>query len=156
MFRIFRKIKRIIDYIPILWNNEDWDYEHLLELIEFKLKRIKKCIRQNDIIVEHEIQEIENSIDKTLKAIDNYLYHIENFTMLDPDELYNVEMYWKKNEDRNTYSMTYKFIDGEDVPEDHEFHKYNEKYIKRLYLWQQANWNRIWNTIRDNSQKWWD
>ena len=156
MMNVFRKIKRIIDYIPILWNNEDWDYEHLLELIEFKLKRIKKYIRQNNIIVENEIQEIENGIDKTLKAIDNYLYHIENFPMLDPDELYNVEMYWKKNEDRDTYSMAYKHIGGEDVPEDHEFHKYNEKYIKRLYLWQQANWNRIWNTMRDNSQKWWD
>lgn len=156
MFRIFKKIKRIIDYIPILWNNEDWDYEHLLELIEFKLRRMKKCIRQNNIIVENEIQEIEDGIDRTLKAIDNYLYYIENFPMLDPEESYNIEMYWKKNEDRNTSSMAYRFVDGKDVPEDHEFHKYNEKYIKRLYLWQQSNWNRIWNTIRDNSQKWWD
>lgn len=142
--------------MPLLWNDEDWDFQYLLDLIEFKLKRIKKCIRQNNIIVEHGINEIEQGINKTLDAINKYNDDITFFPMLDPEELFNVEMFWKRNNDRNTSSMCYRFIDGKEVPEGHEFFEYQTRYINRLYKRQQACWNRVWNTIRDNAQKWWD
>ena len=154
--RIFQKIIKIFQYIPIIWNDEDWDYDYLLLLLEYKLNRIKKCIRKNNIIVESEISQIETSIDKTLDAINKYDNYIELFPMIDPEEMYCVEHYWKLNPDRNTYSLAYMFVDGKDVPEDHEFYKYDKKYINRLYKWQQACWNRIWNTIRDSAQSWWD
>ena len=45
MKKIFRKIKRIIDYVPILWNNEEWDVSSLLNLIDYKVSRMAKYVR---------------------------------------------------------------------------------------------------------------
>jgi len=154
--RFLGKIIKIFQYMPLLWNDEDWDFQYLLDLIEFKLKRIKKCIRQNDIIVEHEINEIEQGISKTLDAINKYNNELDLFPMLDPEELFNVERFRKRNNDRNTISMCYRFVDGKEVPECHEFYIYQAKYINRLYKWQQACWKRIWGTIKNDAQKWWD
>lgn len=154
--RFLGKIIKIFQYMPLLWNDEDWDFQYLLDLIEFKLKRIKKCIRQNDIIVEHEINKIEQGISKTLDAINKYNNELDLFPMLDPEELFNVEMFRKRNNDRNTSSMCYRFVDGKEVPECHEFFKYQSKYITRQYKWQQACWNRIFETIKVNAQSWWD
>lgn len=44
---IFKKIKKIIDYIPILWNDYDWDYSYIDKLLLYKLKRMKKVFDKN-------------------------------------------------------------------------------------------------------------
>lgn len=35
--RIYRKVSNIFRWIPLLWNDADWDYGHLYEVIDFKL-----------------------------------------------------------------------------------------------------------------------
>jgi len=39
--KILRKIKRVLEWVPVLWNDEDFDYAHLLEIMIFKLKRME-------------------------------------------------------------------------------------------------------------------
>ena len=152
----FNKIIRLFQYIPIIWKNEDWDYYHLISLIEFKLKRMRNCLDEYYIGGDGKKIEVRKQIDKTLDAINKYNNEFELFPMLDPEELFNVEMFWKRNEDRNTSSMCYKFVGGKEILEDSEFFKYQTKFIKRQYKWQQACWNRIFDTIRDCGQYWWD
>lgn len=41
---IFRSIKRSYEYAKFGWSNEDYDYNYLLKLIEFKLIRLQDCI----------------------------------------------------------------------------------------------------------------
>ena len=54
MRRIFRKIKRFLrnlkDYYPILKEDEDWDYGFLLDLLEFKLKKMGDYFHSTNII----------------------------------------------------------------------------------------------------------
>ena len=38
----FASTARIFSYFPVIWKDRDWDYDFLLDLLEFKLKRIKK------------------------------------------------------------------------------------------------------------------
>jgi hypothetical protein len=45
----FYNIKRIIEWIPILWNDRDWDYGYLLLILEFKLKRMRLNITRGGI-----------------------------------------------------------------------------------------------------------
>ena len=45
--RFFFNIKRIIEWIPILYNNFDWDYYYLLKIISFKLKLMEKHFRED-------------------------------------------------------------------------------------------------------------
>lgn len=37
---IYVNIKRIISWIPILWNNYDWDYIYFLDVMKFKLEKM--------------------------------------------------------------------------------------------------------------------
>ena len=154
--RLFESIVRLFQYAPIIWGNEDWDYYHLISLIEFKLKRMRNCLDEYYTDGQGKKIEVRKQIDKTLDAINKYYNEFELFPMIDPEELFNVEMFWKKNKGRNTSSMCYKFIGGKEVPEDHEFFKYQTKFITRQYKWQQACWNRIFDTIKNNAQYWWD
>lgn len=45
--RFLRSLKRLLDYAPVIWKNEDWDYVYLLELMAFKIKRMEKNQRQH-------------------------------------------------------------------------------------------------------------
>ena len=47
-----RRIIRICEWIPVLWNNYDWDYAYLLVVIDFKLARMQKAIREGSCIQE--------------------------------------------------------------------------------------------------------
>lgn len=38
----FQFLKRVWDYLPVLWHDRDWDYYHLFTLLQFKLKRMSE------------------------------------------------------------------------------------------------------------------
>lgn len=42
MFRIYYFIKRVIAYLPLLWKDQDWDSVYLLDMMKFKLSRMRK------------------------------------------------------------------------------------------------------------------
>ena len=37
--RKWRQIKRVIDFLPIIWKGYDWDYRYAVELFQHQLKR---------------------------------------------------------------------------------------------------------------------
>jgi hypothetical protein len=159
--RLFNKIIKIFQYIPLLWKDEDWDYSYLLELIKFKLKRIKKQLRKENLIIEEELSEIERKIQRTLDAIEKYQGVHDYFPMEHPFSKYKVTKKRVESSVHPKYGQLYSYVDifedtGEEVPENHEYHKYCTRYYSRLIKYEEASWNRIWNTIRDNGQKWWD
>jgi len=45
----FRFLERLIKWIPVLYNDEDWDFWYLLKIIDFKLGRLRKVIAEDDI-----------------------------------------------------------------------------------------------------------
>ena len=48
--RFFNKIIRILEFIKLGWRDEDWDYEYMLDLIEFKCKKMRKYLTNSDIL----------------------------------------------------------------------------------------------------------
>lgn len=75
--RFFGKIFRIIDYIPVLWNDEDWDFEYILPILKKKIDRLGKCIRKNNIILRSE--DVYQETRDAMQAIDNFTYGYEMF-----------------------------------------------------------------------------
>ena len=39
MKRFIRRVRRVIDFLPIIWKGEDWDYYYSIELFQYQLKR---------------------------------------------------------------------------------------------------------------------
>ena len=42
--RFFRQIKHVIDWLPLLWHDQDWDWVYLVIIMKFKLERMKECL----------------------------------------------------------------------------------------------------------------
>ena len=38
--RKWSQIKRVIDFLPLIWKGYDWDYHYAIELFQYQLKRI--------------------------------------------------------------------------------------------------------------------
>jgi hypothetical protein len=38
----FENIKRLIEWVPVLWNNHDFDQGYIYEVIIYKLRRSQK------------------------------------------------------------------------------------------------------------------
>ena len=52
--RCYWKVRKIISYIPLLWNDWDWDYACLYRMMAFKLKLMKEHHRECKTIADWE------------------------------------------------------------------------------------------------------
>lgn len=43
----YRRIHRLIAWIPVLWKDEDWDPAYLFEVLRFKISRMRREIERN-------------------------------------------------------------------------------------------------------------
>ena len=39
MKRFFRRVRRVIDFLPMIWKGEDYDYYYSIELFQYQLER---------------------------------------------------------------------------------------------------------------------
>src|SRR5258708_1200808 len=47
-------VVRVIDYMPLLWDDRDWDYNCALRFLRFKLLRLRKHMEKHAIIAHAE------------------------------------------------------------------------------------------------------
>ncbi len=77
MGRPFRRIKRLIEWIPVIWRTNDWDYSYMLEIWEYSLRRLRHCLETG--MSKNGPQDAKNirTYEILLKRIaeDNYLEH---------------------------------------------------------------------------------
>ena len=45
--RYYWSIKRVLDYLPVIWNDSDFDYEGMYDLIEKKAERLRDTIKDD-------------------------------------------------------------------------------------------------------------
>jgi len=50
----YHRLKRILDWIPILWKDYDWDHACLLRILEFKLRRMAKHHLEDGVTLHRE------------------------------------------------------------------------------------------------------
>ena len=46
-----KEFEKVLSYYPVLKDNEDWDYDFLLDLIEFKLSRMSNYFHTHHIVI---------------------------------------------------------------------------------------------------------
>lgn len=141
VYGIYRRVKKIIEYIPLLWKDEDWDYCYLIDMLDYKLKRMAKCIDDNDIIADKEI---------VIGDINIVRKHIEEFN----------------NPKEHECRIRGDLIKTGDVVDDIIFAvnkcrscirrgKCSEEYIE-LDALEHKSWENIWDTLKDKGRSFWD
>jgi hypothetical protein len=61
---IYCNLKRIIRWIPVLWNDRDWDYSHIYRILRFKLL----TVRENQIEFQ---QWVSSNLEDNSKIIES-------------------------------------------------------------------------------------
>lgn len=129
--RFFGNIIRIFVYIPIIWNDRDWDQHFFLNLMLFKLGRMEKYFRNADIIVDSEkcADEIKIAINLLEKIIEDNWYKDEWDILR--QKYPNMQ---SSDESQNEYKKYFNKCDNEKEKCHDEFFSY----------------------LKNNYEKWWD
>jgi len=155
--RKIRQIKRVIDFLPLIWNGFDFDYRYATDLFRKQLERIADEMESDRGILENaktNAQKIRTAIRLMDKVYDEE-YGCEYQDKL--KELYgeNVLDWWfedtGKGDDSSYLRYEYeKWDNSEEI----------KKVERKLFLESKNKQKRVhkllWDFIEHNIQKWWD
>ena len=141
------KIKNVIRWLPVIWNDADFDYAYLIDIIGFKLLNMYKFFSNDKLTVCVDSNEIALEIKEVLDAITRY-----------------------RNNDycKEWYSLLYQKhgdICGTANPFRLHFPQSNDN-DKAVKIWsmlnkrsddlQQKDFEFVFDTLKNKLQNWWD
>lgn len=161
--RKYQQIKRVIDFLPLIWNGYDFDYHYSLELFKKQLERqatflesnksygmdskhhasrIRTAIRLMDKVYEEEYgMEYMNTVDK--------LYGKTHFDFIELEE---------KGKKSGELLYEVKLRNEKAVDEEHqkEIDEIRSEMAKLSNERQKRAHKLLWEFIEWNIQSWWD
>mgnify|MGYP001611730826 FL=1 len=143
--QFFLNIKRVIVYIPTIWNDRDYDYVFIYRLLQFKLSMVRKRYENNDFFVGQDdavkhLAECDTILERLLN--DNY---VEN-------EYDQFEEKWGEVIINKTFKRA-NVLTEEDKKQE------REDVINLSKLEDDRKNNdkkRLFEILNDNIEKWWD
>ena len=155
--RKYQQIKRVIDFLPMIWKGFDFDYIYSIELFKKQLER-QATFLESDRALTMRAQKNANKIRTAIRLMDKVYdeeYGCEYQDKL--KELYgeNVLDWWFEDTGRGDGSSYLK----------HEYDKWDnseeiKKVERKLFLESKEKQKRahklLWDFIEHNIQGWWD
>jgi hypothetical protein len=146
IMQIIKNIKKIISWIPVLWNDRNFDEVFMLKILHKKLEGMEEFFRSdrtwsaNSDETAHEIMTAKNLCKRLISK--NYL----NDSILQHHKL-NFWEFLKKIE--NGKSFNFGDIDKK---QDYEL----KKSFKHADYMEKQDWNYLWDLIKKYGRMWWD
>lgn len=136
--RKYGQIKRVLDYLPIIWNGFDWDYIYATNLFAHQLGRMADHFESDQamtISAGYNAKRIRTTL-KLMKLVGSEKYAMEYFDYED------TETYFVKSKDREGYSS----METNYVSE--EYDEFFKKYplIHKRVLNGEGVFGKIYNT----------
>jgi len=160
--RKIRQIKRVIDFLPLIWNGFDFDYKYALDLFKKQLGRMADMMesdRAMTLEAKTNAQKIRTAIRLMDKVYDEE-YSSEYMTHI--DKLYGTTHYDFVESDKldkwgeSHYEL--KLWNENAVNEEHQ--KEIDEVRKQMMLLSRDKQNRahklLWDFVEHNIQRWWD
>jgi len=155
--RKIRQIKRVIDFLPLIWNGFDFDYRYATDLFKKQLERIAdemESDRGRLINSKTNAQKIRTAIRLMDKVYDEE-YGCEYQDKL--KELYGEKVldWWFEDAGRGDDS-SYLRYEYEKWDNSEEIKKVERKLFLESKDKQKRAHKLLWNFIEHNIQNWWD
>ena len=177
--RKYRQVKRVLDYLPMIWKGYDWDYKYATDLFAHQLGRIADFLesdRAMAVSAKDNAKRIRTTL-KLMKLVGDEEYAMEyfdyedveyNFVPLKDDEGYSTmetdyisetyDEFFKK------YPLTHKrVLNGEGIwgKQDNannvtDFELKRKDAMNVAYLNQERARKTLHKLIERNIQSWWD
>lgn len=126
-------VKRVYDYLPLLWEDEDYDFNATLRLMRFKLLRLRRHMEGHKIIAHAEDVVAELARTDVL---------LRNIVEEDPDDEWS--LHWNQWHAGVT--------DLNDCKNKRECRRANQASFKR----NERNWHRLWRYLDKHARGFWD
>jgi hypothetical protein len=97
--QFIRNIKRVLHWLPIIWNDRDWDYYYIYEILKQKLIATEEYIRKDGIHIYNKAD--ADSIRKAIRLIEVVQHEHFIDTYLSEGDWYNDEGMRKAIEDQD-------------------------------------------------------
>jgi hypothetical protein len=154
----YYNIKRIIEWIPVLWNNYDFDYMYAIDVFIFKLNKIADLLDSNKSYTENGSQKakrIRLAIKLLNRGLDEY-YHEEAMSKV--TELYGEKVLVTKPTGNKSGTFSIDFVWAKDLTleEQEEADKFYTKMIKEGYKKDDKAIKLAWKIIAQDIRGWWD
>jgi len=155
----FKKIKRLLRYLPVIWNSYDFDYRYATELFQMKLEDIADFM-ESDRAMSVESKQNAKRIRTAIKLMEKVYDEDYNLEYQDKlKELYGedvlhiefVEHSYKNGQKYYRIKRKYEDWDNCDDIEKMETKLFHESYLK-----QKKAHRILWKFIEHNIQRWWD
>jgi hypothetical protein len=159
--RFSRKIRRLVRYLPVIWNSEDWDSGFATELFRMKLEDMAVFFEGTDGVFSTNAKYNALRIRRILRLFD-WVYndeYINEFHM-------EMEALWgsgvnefveivrpTKYEGARSWSLTFAWEEWDNADEVQKSYKeLTEKYHNK----RKKAHKLLWKLIGDNIEYWWD
>ena len=160
--RFFRKIRRVIDFLPMIWKGYDFDYRYAIELFEHQLKRTADYM-ESDLAITMDAKERAKRIRTAIELL-RKVY----------DEEYGCEYQDKLKELYGENVMNWEFVELDDKSDydgkplyelKWEYEKWDNaeeiketktKLFKEAKEKQERAEDLVWKFISHNIRGWWD
>lgn len=147
--RFVRNIRRIIEYLPIIWRDRDFDYQYLLDLMQYKLERMFKFFKSNHAMSE-DAKLLADDMLSVIEALDRLAK--QDYCC---DERAEIDRRFGETIFRNGDGFTWELC--KDNPELNQIAHELFLGIRYEALRQEKDdFEFVFNTLRDKLQEWWD
>lgn len=157
--RKFKQIQNVFKWLPIIWNQYDFDYHYALDAFKFKLQQQADFMKSNKTHTKSakiNSNKIQLAIDLMTKVYnEDYGCEYQNeLKAIYGDDCLDFEFIPVENS--TSYLMKWKMELHPNKKLVDQFKKDHDKLFKLSQLKQQKAHKLLWSFIEHNIQKWWD
>lgn len=154
------QINNLLDWIPIIWNQYDFDYRYAIDVFKFQLQKISNHLNSNNantLSAKDNHKRLETIINLMEKVYEEE-YGMEYMDIL--NKIYGEEMFEHKFipcEDKRGYSELKWSYELTETPEKiKEIDDIKNNLMKMGHDKQKRAHKLLWDLIEHNIQKMWD
>lgn len=155
--RKYRQVKRVLDYLPIIWKGYDFDYRYAIDLFKHQLIRTEKFMSSPTTMTEN-----ANSRAKRIKTAIELLDKVydEEYGMEYQDQMKKIYgdnvLDWKFEDTKRGDGTSYLNYEYEEWENKDEVKETFDKLFKKSKLKQIKAEKLVWKFISHNIRGWWD
>lgn len=154
----FRKIKRVIQFIPHIWKGYDWDYSYAIDLFAYQLERTAQSLESSNAFgmnAKNKAMRIRTTL-RLMEKVYNEGYMDESHDEIEAKYGPKHMHFEPTEENPNLFSIEFRF-EREYTTEELKTIKEDERRIMLKAVEKQKRAHRLlWQMVEHNIQGWWD
>lgn len=154
--RLFlRRLLRLVEWLPVIWEGDDYDYNYSINVFKYQLERTAKYIKCNGHLENGErvvlqIQTAVDLIDKTYNG--GYIEQAEEeFTR----QYGECEIQFHDYDEEN-FEMTMWWSSAEDSEHNDQINEFYHAHMFAAHAKAERGKAILWKYINKNIETWWD